>query len=422
MNTFLPKTFPSHLLALALALIPSLPQAGEIIPEAKSGNYDKAVILEPNGIDTTFYIPGWLMNIKGTVGVAGIETGVSADIGELLENLDMIAVGGLEVRKGKVGFILEGIYADISADGTTPGPLLSTVSVGLKEVIAEATLTYRFLEGKRGWLEFLAGARYMYLGTDLTLTTDPAGVAMASQNLSAAVFDRATTAARDVIRQRLPDIIAGLPAAAANLSSGDETRLRNWIGNRTDPVRQILRDAIDCGVGSTGPGFGNRVVESRLVRGALDDYVEVKVAAEIEAARGEISAAVAAARATDRAAIERRLARAETRLARLIERSINDLIPKGTVSSTAEWVDPIVGFRGQYDFTDKIYFAGRGDYGGFGVGSQQQWNLFGGFGYKVTQRITTEIGYRYYDVDYTKGSFVFDMATKGAYLGTKIEF
>ena len=40
----------------------------------------------------------------------------------------------------------------------------------------------------------------------------------------------------------------------------------------------------------------------------------------------------------------------------------------------------------------------------------------------MTPRVTTEIGYRYYDVDYTKGSFVFDMATKGAYLGTKIEF
>ncbi|MGB6222470.1 hypothetical protein [Haloferula sp.] len=86
-------------------------------------------------------------------------------------------------------------------------------------------------------------------------------------------------------------------------------------------------------------------------------------------------------------------------------------------SQTETWVDPVIGFRGQWNFTEKWFLAGKADIGGFGVSSELLWSAQATVGYQFTDRFSTEIGYSYYDTDYEDGGFVYDIAMGGVFLG-----
>ena len=82
---------------------------------------------------------------------------------------------------------------------------------------------------------------------------------------------------------------------------------------------------------------------------------------------------------------------------------------------TFEWVDGVVGMRFQAPLGRKVTFAGRGDIAGFG--SDFTWQLQGDLAFHLSPRSALSGGYRYYDVDYDKGSGldrkVYKIATKG---------
>jgi len=70
-------------------------------------------------------------------------------------------------------------------------------------------------------------------------------------------------------------------------------------------------------------------------------------------------------------------------------------------SGTLEWVDPIVGLRVRHQFAPGQEFQFLGDIGGFGVGSDLTWQLFGGYGFDLWQsNLHGVIGYRALAVDY----------------------
>lgn len=85
-------------------------------------------------------------------------------------------------------------------------------------------------------------------------------------------------------------------------------------------------------------------------------------------------------------------------------------------------MDPYVGFQGRYEIADNLYAVGRGVIGGFGVGSELTWNLYGAIGTSLSETTTMEIGYRYLYTDYVTGGFEYDAAMKGLFIGTRIVF
>ncbi len=93
-----------------------------------------------------------------------------------------------------------------------------------------------------------------------------------------------------------------------------------------------------------------------------------------------------------------------------------------SISGEKEWVDPIIGLRSQWDINDRWYLAGKGDIGGFGVSSRITYNIQGVVGYNFTEKVSSEIGYRYFDTDYTDGRFGYDMAQAGLFLGVNVKF
>jgi hypothetical protein len=346
---------------------------------------------------------------------------IGADV--LLKNLDMIALAGLEGRQGKWGFILEGMYLDLAATGSTPGRLLTTIDVGYQQLIAEGTVTYRLWESDRGFLELLAGVRYYWVGADLGLNVNPSGAQAVGQDVSARIVNRTVSAVRAELDRRLSADLAALPTAASDLSAGVLDRFNNDVRPQVEPIRDVVSQVIRDEIGADrSTGISLSIVERREVQALVNSYVRAKVAADIEARRAAASAAVAAARSGARAQAQQALAQAEARLAKGLEDAILDAIPNSTISDSKGWVDPIIGLRCKILLTDDLYFVARADYGGFGVSSEANYNLYGAIGKKVKENITIETGIRHMGVDYADGGFLYDASFTGPFSAVMIHF
>jgi hypothetical protein len=92
-------------------------------------------------------------------------------------------------------------------------------------------------------------------------------------------------------------------------------------------------------------------------------------------------------------------------------------------SKSQNWVDPLVGGRITAALAPKVGFTMGGDVGGWGTGSQLEYQAFGLLGYKVKPAMTLQAGYRYLYVDYEKGgpagAFV-KVATSGVVFGATL--
>jgi hypothetical protein len=88
-------------------------------------------------------------------------------------------------------------------------------------------------------------------------------------------------------------------------------------------------------------------------------------------------------------------------------------------SGSQNWVDPLVGGRILGDLTPKASVAIGGDVGGWGTGSQLDYQFFGILGYKIKPALTLQAGWRYMYVNY-RSTTVFDVAMSGVVLGVSI--
>ena len=139
---------------------------------------------------------------------------------------------------------------------------------------------------------------------------------------------------RAAVNKRLAGLTAGLALPADDISDAKINSLGERVLNRTGGFLDSIRERVGGGLGSNRTGLEERFSQNGPIRSAIDDYVKAKVEAELEAARAEASLAVAAARAADRAAAERRLARAETKLANAIERRLNEILPESELHAS----------------------------------------------------------------------------------------
>ena len=87
-----------------------------------------------------------------------------------------------------------------------------------------------------------------------------------------------------------------------------------------------------------------------------------------------------------------------------------------------DWVDPVVGLRGQAELGNGWFFRYSGDIGGFGVSSDLTWQAFAGIGYHFNQCASVAVGYRGLGVDYSKDRFSLDTVTHGPVIGVEFRF
>lgn len=99
-----------------------------------------------------------------------------------------------------------------------------------------------------------------------------------------------------------------------------------------------------------------------------------------------------------------------------------------SASGDENWIDPTLGILFSYPFSERWSFKARGDLGGFGVGSDLAWQLWGLLDYRLgkSMRHSVVVGWRHLDWDYTTGSgderFAFDAYMTGPVLGLRFRF
>lgn len=81
-------------------------------------------------------------------------------------------------------------------------------------------------------------------------------------------------------------------------------------------------------------------------------------------------------------------------------------LPTANLGGSEDWVEPVIGGRVVWPFAEKWSLIVRGDMSGFGIGSASDltWSLNGGIGFQFGEKWMLKAGYRYFDIDYSKGS------------------
>lgn len=390
------KLHLTHRAAIACAAlfvsVPLVSFAGTPVSSAKA----VAPVVELTPVDdwkVTASAYGWLAGLKGTTGVKGFTSEVDVPFGKILSHLDMTASMNIEAQKGRWGGWIDGMYLKVSAGGDTPDPLFDVVNVAMTQVAAEAAVFYRVWEGPHGSLDLYAGARYMSVKGDVSLSLSDSGVEQVSDNLSSRVID---------------EIINGVKSKAAPVLADKKAQLTSQIASQAADVLDDLR-----AIGESHPGIVNTVKQSERLQQAIRNAASARIDETLAIVQGKAAAVQAAAR--------RAVAKAEKALANEIEKALKNSIPSN-ISGSKSWVDPFIGVRGYYHFTDNFYGIAKADIGGFGISSDLSWQAYAAFGYNLTKSTSIELGYKYMAVDYTSGGFTNDVRTSGVFinLGMKL--
>jgi hypothetical protein len=275
------------------------------------------------------------------------------------------------------------------------------------------------LEGERGFVDLLAGVRYTNLYQEVGLQAN-------DQRINE-VADEFTDEVAARLRERLDE----------RLSEGRfRTALRNAVTERITGRLSTVNGADADPTLPAAPlaarGFGRLCsVIDRLLQGRTEEVFSV-ASAELRQAAAADEAAARATVAAERARLRARAAALRTRvngriadakedLDKAVQRTLKKNL-NGRISRDDAWWDPYVGIRARYNFSPVLYVAGRGDIGGFGVGSELMWQAEAAVGLQVTRSIFAELGYRALSFDYENDGLTFDTITHGVQLTTGITF
>ncbi len=86
-------------------------------------------------------------------------------------------------------------------------------------------------------------------------------------------------------------------------------------------------------------------------------------------------------------------------------------------SADTSWFEPFVGARWKNQIGDTVRIYLRGDLGGFGVGSDLTWNLYGMFQFQLSETWSIDVGYRAMATLLDRASFRYDGRITGLLLG-----
>ena len=93
---------------------------------------------------------------------------IDASFSDLLENLHFGFMAGFGAKKGKWGFMTDALFMDVEYNPNKPlfgNAVLRDLRV--RSWVVTPQVTYRVVQSDRWDLDLLAGARYLYLKTDL---------------------------------------------------------------------------------------------------------------------------------------------------------------------------------------------------------------------------------------------------------------
>ena len=115
-------------------------------------------------------LPGWLAGISGDVGVKGVAASESFDFDQLLTHLTHVPlVLSFDTRYKRWEFFGDGQFMVLGDEVSLPGLLFTNAHLSLTSGLGEAFIGYRLINCQRASLSLFAGARYSYLGGELSI-------------------------------------------------------------------------------------------------------------------------------------------------------------------------------------------------------------------------------------------------------------
>jgi opacity protein-like surface antigen len=115
-------------------------------------------------------IPGWLAGLSGDTGVKGVVSSPDVSFDQLLRHLTHVPIVlSADIRYQRWEFFGDGQYMEVGASATLPGLLFTNANLHLKSGLAEGFLGYRLINCNKAALSLFAGARYSYMGGDLSI-------------------------------------------------------------------------------------------------------------------------------------------------------------------------------------------------------------------------------------------------------------
>lgn len=337
----------------------------------------------------------WLTSLEGKAAVGSFPAlDIDFGAGTVLRHLDWGIMGKAEVRKGRWGVIGDGFFAQLSGGASLEGNLYKSGDLVLQQAFASLALAYRVIDDRRGFLDVYAGARYNYLGLNVNLNTDSAGISDFSTEIVNRVAGGVDTVLSDILGKIGNLSPADLASLAQGALAGD--KLEN-LARAPDEFRKILG--------------AKRLAEILSAKNPVfARYISAQADARVAAAKGNLTSGLQA-----------RAEAARKKLAGQLAKELEEALPTG-IEGDRWWVDPIIGMRAQVNLTRWLYLGAQGDVGGFGAGSQITWNVQAAFGVNFTRNVYAELGYRYMYVDYDHDNFLYLMNSFGIYSSFGVKF
>ena len=96
-------------------------------------------------------------------------------------------------------------------------------------------------------------------------------------------------------------------------------------------------------------------------------------------------------------------------------------LPDQSRSLNDNWIDPVVGLRGNWAFSEKWSATAFVDYGGL-RDSSETWQVVGTVNYQINEKLFARFGYRHMDVSKTIDGSDVDLAISGPLFGLTYRF
>ena len=160
-----------------LALLVSRPVFAE--PDRSSDSKDtskETPLLEkswcetPKPFEIRVGLPGWFAGLSGESGVKGVVSSADVSFDQLVRHLTHFPIAlGADVRYQRWEFFGDGQYMEVGDSVTLPGLLFTNANLHIQSGLAEAFLGYRVINCEKATLSLFAGARYTYMGINLSI-------------------------------------------------------------------------------------------------------------------------------------------------------------------------------------------------------------------------------------------------------------
>lgn len=127
-----------------------------------------------DGWEFTLGLYAWGAGLDGDIGAAGYTTSVDIPFSDILDTLDMTAMGSAEIRKGRWLFQFEGLYLRNSVKGLIAStPVINrprSAKLTAETTRLEAVGGYRLVDEMCTTLDLLAGVVYYDIANELSFS------------------------------------------------------------------------------------------------------------------------------------------------------------------------------------------------------------------------------------------------------------